>query len=770
MTRRPPRLRAGTLAASSLLVASCTTPATEILVSLDTDASPATAVAVRVSVARDQDAATVSPVVWRFRDGDAGLRLPASFAVLPGDGPRDGTAWISLEATFEGPAGQRFVMHRVASARFVPNATVTLSIFLNAACGAAATDCVATASEACTVAARCEERGLTCGDDARCVRPTPDLDASVPPDATPLDAAPLDAAPLDAAPLDAAPLDAPPLDAAPLDAAPLDAAPLDAPRCPGAQTLCGAVCVDTASDRGHCGACGRACPAGNTCVAGACRCVPSCGGRVCGDDGCGGACGACAAPRVCEAPAGVCACPGGTAACGTACCGAGQACIAGACRCVPSCGGRVCGDDGCGGACGACAAPYACDIATGSCACPGGTVACGSACCGGGQSCVAGQCCASTWRRELAGLVLEGAGRDASGTLLVAGRQGVPDAFVDGDRAYVTTLDACGNVTGQHSYIPAGATRANLVAVATRGAARTMSSPPVVVGFAGSGAGDIDGLFSALTTAPLGVSNSALLRTSSGDDLHWQATQTADGNLWVAGASNGSTCPSIALGAPGSTHYCSWNIFAECSANSAAFGIGIGHDGLVWATGLNAGSAFIARYPSAGCAPTPGCACAPSAAPVQFALPGHTLSTGRSLAAGPTSTYVAGYAFSSATDAAGFVAAVSADGSVTLSAPWNPSSQGDAFLGVTYTVTPSGPTLYAAGLREWNGVGHTARAVGAIAAYDATTLALRWATTVPGAGSCWNIVVDDAGGLVVTCTGLTSSTVRRCLPTGFCPS
>jgi hypothetical protein len=37
--------------------------------------------------------------------------------------------------------------------------------------------------------------------------------------------------------------------------------------------------------------------------------------------------------------------------------------------CVPDCAGRACGDDGCGGTCGACAAPDACDLASGECVC-----------------------------------------------------------------------------------------------------------------------------------------------------------------------------------------------------------------------------------------------------------------------------------------------------------------------------------------------------------------------------------------------------------------
>jgi hypothetical protein len=97
-------------------------------------------------------------------------------------------------------------------------------------------------------------------------------------------------------------------------------------------------------------------------------CTPSCGSKVCGSDGCGGACGVCGSGTVCSL--GMCiegggctpSCGGavcGSDGCGGVCgvCGAGQSCVAGTCQttgaqCVPSCAGKVCGDDGCGGPCG----------------------------------------------------------------------------------------------------------------------------------------------------------------------------------------------------------------------------------------------------------------------------------------------------------------------------------------------------------------------------------------------------------------------------------
>jgi hypothetical protein len=66
-------------------------------------------------------------------------------------------------------------------------------------------------------------------------------------------------------------------------------------------------------------------------------CVPICTGKFCGNDGCGGDCGACGAGQVCNSSA---------------------RCVDAVC--TPSCNGRKCGDDGCGGTCGQCAAGDVC--------------------------------------------------------------------------------------------------------------------------------------------------------------------------------------------------------------------------------------------------------------------------------------------------------------------------------------------------------------------------------------------------------------------------
>ncbi len=174
--------------------------------------------------------------------------------------------------------------------------------------------------------------------------------------------------------------------------------------------LCGDVAPCTPSclgkdcgDDGCGGSCGS-CPAGTSCQIYRCQptssCTPSCAGRQCGDDGCGGSCGSCPVNYTCQnfvcQPASSCTpnCAGrqcGDNGCGGSCgtCTGGTTCEAGQCvvPCAPDCVGKVCGDDGCDGSCGECPETYLCIGGrcepTSACIPDCGGRVCGSNGCGG---------------------------------------------------------------------------------------------------------------------------------------------------------------------------------------------------------------------------------------------------------------------------------------------------------------------------------------------------------------------------------------------------
>jgi hypothetical protein len=81
-------------------------------------------------------------------------------------------------------------------------------------------------------------------------------------------------------------------------------------------------------------------------------CAPNCSGKTCGDDGCGGSCGACAANQTCEG--GTCACAAGSKPCADACVPSNV--------CCPACGaGRLCLSNGsCGVTCASVECPSGC--------------------------------------------------------------------------------------------------------------------------------------------------------------------------------------------------------------------------------------------------------------------------------------------------------------------------------------------------------------------------------------------------------------------------
>ena len=206
------------------------------------------------------------------------------------------------------------------------------------------------------------------------------------------------------------------------------------PTCPGTAQLCGGKCVAVDIDAANCGACGRACPAGDICISGRCECPP--GRQICGaacldvttDRGNCGRCGRpCIPGDVCVS--GQCVCPVGLNVCSSQCvnedtdrrncgrcgnvCAADEVCSSGRCTCAPShevCNGVCTETQNSVANCGRCG--HACipgDICvSGNCVCPAGRNVCSGQCvnldvnlrncgtcgrvCLPGDSCVSGRC------------------------------------------------------------------------------------------------------------------------------------------------------------------------------------------------------------------------------------------------------------------------------------------------------------------------------------------------------------------------------------------
>ncbi len=191
-----------------------------------------------------------------------------------------------------------------------------------------------------------------------------------------------------------------------------------------------------------------ACGPGHVCVEGSCECLPSCEGRDCGSDGCGGTCGTCEPGQACSLE-GACVCQPdcmgkvcGSDGCGGTCggCATGLVCSgAGLCVCVPDCASKACGADGCGGTCGSCPAGEACD-ASGQCVCQ--PQCAGKQC--GDNGCGTGQCgvCASGLQCSPAGTCVE----PTCGSLGVD----CPQGFT------CTSWETCESGTSNEVFVPAG--------------------------------------------------------------------------------------------------------------------------------------------------------------------------------------------------------------------------------------------------------------------------------------------------------------------------
>jgi hypothetical protein len=493
--------------------------------------------------------------------------------------------------------------------------------------------------------------------------------------------------------------------------------------CTGALQNCSGACVDLQTDGGHCGSCTNVCGPQDECRSGSCVCVPACSGRVCGDDGCRGSCGDCATGRDCGGD-GRCFCPG-------------------------NCVGRDCGDDGCGGTCGECTTGFSCTPA-GTCACSG--TPCGAACCDGADICLSGACCSPTWTASLPGVGLRGVARDGDGTLYVAGSSAA--------QAYVAAFDACGNRLRANSFPSGSSTTVSLSGL-------TLAGADVYVGGqttdAGTDAGN--GVWARMPKSTLVPTWTQPLWGGNDLDEIWAVAMTDTGDGWMAGTAGitaTGSFPWVVRGTPGGD---------ACGFAPYPASTGVGRDlalsaGRVWFAGARDGVGFVTSFASSECAFTPGfdCACTPSGTTVPLPVDGAGTTEARALAFAGADLLVAGYADVGG-DLGGMVARVS--GTVVTQAPrWNPTALIDGYTALA--ADASGAAVYAAGLSGWTGTGESGSAV--LARYGVAGLTAEWQVVPSGAWICWDLVVDELGGIVVACVEPGgSSSLRRCLPSGMCP-
>ncbi|MFO0751160.1 MAG: hypothetical protein U1F43_36630 [Myxococcota bacterium] len=197
-----------------------------------------------------------------------------------------------------------------------------------------------------------------------------------------------------------------------------------------------------------------ACTATQTCTNGICEENTSpdcCADMECGTD-CGVSCGTCSGNTHCVE--GTCE-QNTTTGCTPACTG-NTHCVDGTCEdntsCTPQCGGRQCGDDGCGSTCGTCGLNKTCQngicVNNQTCSCNGaecGEDNCGNSCgtCSQTQTCQAGQC------------VDNGGGGDACTDIIDCVFADTGCAQYTDDTQFQTCADTCygnGSATGQAEF------------------------------------------------------------------------------------------------------------------------------------------------------------------------------------------------------------------------------------------------------------------------------------------------------------------------------
>lgn len=154
-------------------LSACVSPATVVEVLIDTDAPMDRAFSVTATVTRTGDTSPIRMPLQIERGTGAGqVPFPTSFGVQPpADGARNDAVTLRLEATIPSrAAGEPDIrFRRTARWSFTRGVRGQVRVYLPVRCGSITEGCAS--ASPCTVAALCEESGLTCGNDGTCVRP-----------------------------------------------------------------------------------------------------------------------------------------------------------------------------------------------------------------------------------------------------------------------------------------------------------------------------------------------------------------------------------------------------------------------------------------------------------------------------------------------------------------------------------------------------------------------------------------------------------------------
>jgi hypothetical protein len=167
--------------ALAVALVACRTPATSVLVEYETNVPFERIVDFRAQVQRGEATIdTLAGVVARLIDPASQRLQPAgSFAIRPASSAtNDERVTAAIELT--GTSGLR--LRRLLRVQMIRGVSQRVRVYLSLDCAALSSGCTRVGSPQCTIAARCEELGLTCGDQGQCV--APDLIAQQEGDAT----------------------------------------------------------------------------------------------------------------------------------------------------------------------------------------------------------------------------------------------------------------------------------------------------------------------------------------------------------------------------------------------------------------------------------------------------------------------------------------------------------------------------------------------------------------------------------------------------------